>query len=146
MFNCGVRLAHSGAGARAMSIATARAMGTAAKTPSTAAEARPQTRLSRQTRQPSKFSTSIDTLRSVVEQQASDKLSNRQLFARLQVDPKTMDRLDMLSLGSQKRGRFERKRWFRYNEPEVKLPHIVFFAGAQKESSFPAATLPEIGF
>ncbi|KAJ2702685.1 hypothetical protein FB645_004172 [Coemansia sp. IMI 203386] len=148
MFNCGVRLAHSGAGARAraISIATARAMGTAAKTPSTAAETRPQTRLPRKTKQPSKFSTSIDTLRSVVEQQASDKLSNRQLFARLQVDPKTMDRLDMLSLGSQKRGRFERKRWFRYNEPEVKLPHIVFFAGAQKESSFPAATLPEIGF
>ncbi|KAI7829107.1 P-loop containing nucleoside triphosphate hydrolase protein, partial [Kickxella alabastrina] len=73
-------------------------------------------------------------------------VSNRQLFARLQADPNTIDKLDMLGLGSEKRGRFERKKWFRYDEPDVKLPHISFFAGAQVAASFPAASLPEIGF
>ncbi|KAJ1932725.1 hypothetical protein EC988_009360 [Linderina pennispora] len=52
----------------------------------------------------------------------------------------------MLQLGTEKRGRFERRKWFRYSEPEVKLPHISFFAGALTPESFPAETLPEIGF
>ncbi|KAJ1723769.1 hypothetical protein LPJ53_001937 [Coemansia erecta] len=74
------------------------------------------------------------------------QLSNRQLFARLQPDAKTVDKLDMLQLGTEKQGRFERKKWFRYNEPNVKLPHMSFFAGAQAEASFPPASLPEVGF
>ncbi|KAJ2825113.1 hypothetical protein GGI24_003248, partial [Coemansia furcata] len=83
------------------------------------------------------FNTSVKTLQEVVKLGKSEELSNRQLFARLQADPKTVDRLDMLRLGSEKQGRFERKKWFRYEEPEVKLPHISFFAGAQVVASFP---------
>ncbi|KAJ2886349.1 hypothetical protein H4R27_000713 [Coemansia aciculifera] len=91
------------------------------------------------------FNTSVKTLQEVVKLGKSEELSNRQLFARLQVDPKTVDRLDMLRLGSEKQGRFERKKWFRYEEPEVKLPHVSFFAGAQVVSSFPHESLPEVG-
>ncbi|KAI8324641.1 P-loop containing nucleoside triphosphate hydrolase protein, partial [Martensiomyces pterosporus] len=73
-------------------------------------------------------------------------VSNRQLFSRLQPDPRTLDKLNMYELGNEKRGRFERKKWFRYNEPPVKLPHIDFFAGAQAAESFPKESVPEIGF
>ncbi|KAJ2817495.1 hypothetical protein IWW50_006150, partial [Coemansia erecta] len=76
---------------------------------------------------------------------ASAQVSNRQLFARLQPDRRVVEKLDMLQLGTTKQGRFERKKWFHYSEPFVKLPHIAFFAGAQSAASFPEPTLPEVG-
>lgn len=94
---------------------------------------------------PTEFNTSIKTLQETSGSNSSQRFSNRQLFARLQPDHKTMDMLDMLGLGSEKQGRFVRKKWFRYQEPAVKLPHMAFFAGAQSPSSFPKETLPEIG-
>ncbi|KAJ2779082.1 hypothetical protein H4R18_004210 [Coemansia javaensis] len=87
-------------------------------------------------------STSVQAL----QESAREPASNRRLFARLRPDPRTMERLDMLGLGSEKRGRFERRRWFRYDEPEVRLPRLFFFAGARAAASFPPASLPEIGF
>ncbi|KAJ2719734.1 hypothetical protein GGI07_005034 [Coemansia sp. Benny D115] len=97
-------------------------------------------------RSPAEFSTTVNTLKSTVKLGEDEHLSNRKLFGRLQPSAKTMDMLDMLGLGTVKQGRFERKKWFRYNEPTVKLPHMSFFAGAQTASSFPEETLPEIGF
>ncbi|KAJ1852154.1 hypothetical protein LPJ73_002881 [Coemansia sp. RSA 2703] len=95
----------------------------------------------------SELRTLTESLRDTSNASSSDEqLSNRQLFARLQPDPKTIDKLNMLQLGTEKHGRFERKKWFRYNEPHVKLPHMSFFAGAQKETSFPPESLPEVGF
>ncbi|KAJ2007143.1 hypothetical protein GGI04_000037 [Coemansia thaxteri] len=91
------------------------------------------------------FNTSVKALQESVKLGRSEELSNRQLFARLQADPKTVERLDMLRLGSEKPGRFERKKWFRYQEPNVRLPHVAFFAGAQAATSFPKETLPEVG-
>ncbi|KAJ1965718.1 hypothetical protein GGI12_000579 [Dipsacomyces acuminosporus] len=92
------------------------------------------------------FNTSVQTLQQIVKTGIDEPVSNRQLFSRLQPDPKTVDKLDMYGLGNEKRGRFERRRWFRYNEPEVKLPHINFFAGAQSAESFPKESVPELGF
>ncbi|KAJ2769248.1 hypothetical protein IWQ57_003184, partial [Coemansia nantahalensis] len=91
-----------------------------------------------------RFATTVQALQE--QARPDEQVSNRQLFARLQPDPRTMERLDMLQLGSEKQGRFVRRRWFRYDEPDVKLPHIHFFAGAKSAASFPAATLPEVGF
>ncbi|KAJ2617606.1 hypothetical protein H4S08_000247 [Coemansia sp. RSA 1365] len=94
----------------------------------------------------SKFRTTVEALRETANANESASLSNRKLFSRLRPDEKTIEKLDMLGLGSAKTGRFERKRWFRYEEPPVKLPHIAFFAGAQTASSFPHESLPEVGF
>ncbi|KAJ2361277.1 hypothetical protein H4S02_007926 [Coemansia sp. RSA 2611] len=97
-------------------------------------------------RQSPAFETTVAALQGAVNVGAATKnVSNRQLFARLQPEKKTLEKLDMLQLGSEKSGRFERKKWFRYHEPEVKLPHISFFAGAQAPASFPDASLPEVG-
>ncbi|KAJ2649185.1 hypothetical protein IWW42_003846 [Coemansia sp. RSA 1085] len=92
-----------------------------------------------------KFATTVQALQETVHSNAGD-VSNRQLFAQLQPDQKIMDKLDMLQLGREKQGRFVRKKWFRYEEPEVNLPHISFFAGAQTPKSFPEQSLPEVGF
>ncbi|KAJ2852598.1 hypothetical protein IWW36_000227 [Coemansia brasiliensis] len=91
------------------------------------------------------FDTSVQALQDTASSNA-DGVSNRQLFARLQPDKKIMDKLDMLQLGREKHGRFVRKKWFKYDEPDVKLPHIFFFAGAQTPASFPEQSLPEVGF
>ncbi|KAJ2162640.1 hypothetical protein GGF46_000513 [Coemansia sp. RSA 552] len=98
------------------------------------------------TRRDPGFRTTVEALREAAPAGHADKLSNRQLFARLQPDRRTMEKLDMLQLGTEKQGRFVRKRWFTYYEPFVKLPHISFFAGAQAAASFPAESLPEVGF
>ncbi|KAJ1944120.1 hypothetical protein EC988_006066, partial [Linderina pennispora] len=59
------------------------------------------------------FTTTADSLKEAVRVGKSEELSNRQLFSRLQPDAKTLDTLDMLQLGTEKRGRFERRKWFR---------------------------------
>ncbi|KAJ2861725.1 hypothetical protein GGI22_002377 [Coemansia erecta] len=82
----------------------------------------------------------------MVDVPSTQELSNRKLFERLQPNGKTMEMLDMYGLGMDKQGRYERKKWFYYKEPEVRLPHLSFFAGAQSSKSFPPTTLPEIGF
>ncbi|KAJ2559167.1 hypothetical protein EV175_000465 [Coemansia sp. RSA 1933] len=90
--------------------------------------------------------TTIETLKSTVKVPNKQELSNRKLFERLQPNGKTMEMLDMYELGMEKRGKYDRRKWFSYEEPDVKLPHLSFFAGAQSSKSFPPATLPEIGF
>ncbi|KAJ1934391.1 hypothetical protein GGF37_006380, partial [Kickxella alabastrina] len=138
---CQRRLVHEAASAAPASAQAATAQRLPGSRPQSTDGSKPRISLSA-----SKFNTSVKTLREVVKHGSSEEVSNRQLFARLQADPNTIDKLDMLGLGSEKRGRFERKKWFRYDEPDVKLPHISFFAGAQVAASFPAASLPEIGF
>ncbi|KAJ1731562.1 hypothetical protein LPJ61_002473 [Coemansia biformis] len=91
-----------------------------------------------------RFGTSVQALQE--QARPDEKVSNRQLFARMQPDRRTVERLDMLRLGSEKQGRFERRRWFRYDEPDVRLPHLHFFAGAKSAASFPPVSLPEVGF
>ncbi|KAJ1852809.1 hypothetical protein GGH12_003253 [Coemansia sp. RSA 1822] len=103
-----------------------------------------QTRLySKTSKRPSAFETTVQALQDTSRN--SEQTSNRQLFAQLQPDRRTLEKLDMLQIGTVKHGRFERKRWFQYNEPHVKLPHIAFFAGAQTPASFPVESLPEVG-
>ncbi|KAJ1737831.1 hypothetical protein LPJ72_000129 [Coemansia sp. Benny D160-2] len=90
--------------------------------------------------------TTVEALKDAVNVRGAEELSNRKLFERLQPDEKTMEMLDMHRLGMEKEGRFVRRRWFGYQEPEVSLPRLAFFAGAQSSKSFPSASLPEIGF
>ncbi|KAI9502820.1 hypothetical protein GGI25_002599 [Coemansia spiralis] len=90
--------------------------------------------------------TTVEALKEAVKTGRDEALSNRQLFARLHPEQKTIDMLDMYRLGIEKQGKYDRKRWFHYREPEVKLPHLSFFAGAQQTQSFPSETLPEIAF
>ncbi|KAJ1666932.1 hypothetical protein EV178_001846 [Coemansia sp. RSA 1646] len=85
-------------------------------------------------------------LKGTVNVQNTEELSNRKLFERLQPNAKTLEMLDMYELGMDKQGRYDRKKWFHYSEPMVKLPHLSFFAGAQSSRSFPPSMLPEIGF
>ncbi|KAJ2712954.1 hypothetical protein H4R19_002490 [Coemansia spiralis] len=91
-----------------------------------------------------RFATTVQALQE--QARPNEQVSNRQLFARLQPDRRTMERLDMLQLGNEKQGRFVRRRWFQYDEPDIRLPRIHFFAGAKAAESFPAPTLPEVGF
>ncbi|RUP50637.1 P-loop containing nucleoside triphosphate hydrolase protein [Jimgerdemannia flammicorona] len=85
--------------------------------------------------------------------QKPHELSNRKKFARIQPPISTFKRIEELGLGALRRiNRFAKLKEIvdseqeRLPEPEFTFPHLIFFAGAKVESSFPPESLPEFGF